>query len=213
MGWRGPGDAATAPVTPGQQEQFGRERDHREHTREQHALQPRRHTGTGVRLRLRVARMGHRRGGRGWIRGLGRRLRPTGAGPLGAGFPEAEPLPGEGAGLGMVSRIPAGTASGSAPTAERLAAYRAGQPPPTPNRAAIADSVSPAVTVYRTGRPDRARAGPHPRSGRWGRGRSPTGWPHTEQASRHGHRTGPRWPTGCRHAERRRYGPARLPPD
>ena len=33
----------------------------------------------------------------------------------------------------------------------RLAAYRAGQPPGTASAAAIADSVSPAATVYRAG--------------------------------------------------------------
>src|SRR5215472_3408533 len=51
-------------------------------------------------------------------------------------------------GCGNVSTVPAWMMSGSEPMARRLAAYRAGQPPRTANRAAITDSVSPLRTTY-----------------------------------------------------------------
>src|SRR4029077_5110280 len=64
------------------------------------------------------------------------------------------------AGCGSVSTVPAWMTSGSGPTARRLAAYRAGQPPRTANSAAMTDRVSPAATVWWAGacRPRRTRA-------------------------------------------------------
>jgi len=38
--------------------------------------------------------------------------------------------------------------SGSGPMTRRLAAYKAGQPPRTANRAAMPDNVSPGCTTY-----------------------------------------------------------------
>jgi hypothetical protein len=72
---------------------------------------------------------------RGWAGGCCRwRTRP-GLGGVGA------------AGRGIVSTVPEWMTSGSGPTACRLAAYSAGQPPRTANSAAMPDSVSPAATV------------------------------------------------------------------
>ncbi len=88
-------------------------------------------------------------------------------GAVGAGWPGAEPLAGGVPATGMVSRVPALIAPGSGPMTDRLAAYSAGQPPRTPKRAAMADSVSPAATVYRTGvaGPGRCRTAPTARVG------------------------------------------------
>ena len=49
--------------------------------------------------------------------------------------------------------MPGRIAPGSEPMTDRLAAYSAGQPPRTANRAAMPDRVSPAATVYRAGAP------------------------------------------------------------
>src|SRR5260370_24016240 len=49
--------------------------------------------------------------------------------------------------------------SGSGPMCGRLAAYRAGQPPRTANRAAMPDNVSPGCTTYLAAE-GAARAGP-----------------------------------------------------
>ena len=54
-------------------------------------------------------------------------------------------------GRGSVRTVPGRIVPGLGPTADRLAAYSAGQPPRTANRAAIPDRVSPAATVYRAG--------------------------------------------------------------
>ena len=52
------------------------------------------------------------------------------------------------AGCGTVSTVPGRIMSGSGPMTRRLAAYRAGQPPRTANRAAMPASVSPGCTTY-----------------------------------------------------------------
>src|SRR5205823_2932015 len=54
---------------------------------------------------------------------------------------------------GSTSTVPGRMTSGSGPMRGRLAAYRAGQPPRTANRAAMPDNVSPGRTTYlETGR-------------------------------------------------------------
>ena len=59
---------------------------------------------------------------------------------------------------GSTSTVPACSRPGSRPRRGRLAAYSAGQPPGTANRAAMPDSVSPGCTAYRAAAGGRAAA-------------------------------------------------------
>ena len=81
----------------------------------------------------------------------GRGRCPLPAGADGGGTGCRRPGPGAGgadaAGRRTVSTIPGRIVFGSGPMTGRLAAYSAGQPPRTANRAAMPARVSPATTV------------------------------------------------------------------
>ena len=87
-------------------------------------------------------------GGTGVGAGCGRCWLPGGAGGgAGLGGLGVDTGGDDGAGREITSTMPGRIVFGSGPMTRRLAAYSAGQPPRTANRAAMPDNVSPATTV------------------------------------------------------------------